>query len=119
MLKRRSADGAMAAGTHGRGIFYSSGFTSTAPLNAAFTPNKTSGVFPLTVTFNDRSTGNVSSWSWDFGDGNTSAEQSPTHTYTASGKYNVSLQVNDGSASDSVAKTNLLASSALSRIAVI
>ena len=45
MLKRRSADGAMAAGTHGRGIFYSSGFTSTAPLNAAFTPNKTSGVF--------------------------------------------------------------------------
>ena len=37
MLKRRSADGAMAAGTHGRGIFYSSGFTSTAPLNAAFT----------------------------------------------------------------------------------
>ena len=108
MLKRRSADGAMAAGTHGRGIFYSSGFTSTAPLNAAFTPNKTSGVFPLTVTFNDRSTGNVSSWSWDFGDGNTSAEQSPTHTYTASGKYNVSLQVNDGSASDSVAKTNLI-----------
>ena len=46
----------MAAGTTEE-VFYSSGFTSTAPLNAAFTPDKTSGVFPLTVTFNDRSTG--------------------------------------------------------------
>ena len=108
MLKRRSADGAMAAGTHGRGIFYSSGFTSTAPLNAAFTPDKTSGVFPLTVTFNDRSTGNVSSWNWNFGDGNTSTEQSPSHTFATAGKYTVSLQVTDGTSNDSESKTDLV-----------
>ena len=92
MLAKRS-DGSMAAGTHGRGMFFSTGFTSTAPLNAAFTPDKTSGVFPLTIAFNDRSTGSPSTWSWDFGDGTTSTDQSPSHTYTAAGKYNVSLSI--------------------------
>ena len=108
MLVRRSADNALAAGTHGRGIFYSTGFTSTAPLNAAFTPNKTAGVFPLTVDFSDRSTGSPTSWNWDFGDGNTSTEQNPSHTFTTSGRYSVSLQVGDGSGTDSVSKTNLI-----------
>ena len=75
-----NSDGEMSAGTFGRGQFTSPGFTSTAPLNAAFSPSKTSGVFPLDVNFVDRSTGNVSSWSWDFGDGSTSSDQKPfTH----------------------------------------
>ncbi|MED5451673.1 MAG: PKD domain-containing protein [Candidatus Neomarinimicrobiota bacterium] len=108
MLAVRPADGAMAAGTHGRGMFYSTGFTSTAPLNAAFTPDKTSGVFPLTVQFNDRSTGNPTSWDWDFGDGTTSTDQSPSHTYTASGQYNVSLTVSDGTNSTNTTKNNLI-----------
>ena len=107
MLAVRPADGAMAAGTHGRGMFYSTGFTSTAPLNAAFTPDKTSGVFPLTVQFNDRSTGNPTSWDWDFGDGTTSTDQSPSHTYTASGQYNVSLTISDGTNSTNTTKTIL------------
>ena len=108
MLVRRTSDNALAAGTHGRGIFYSTGFTSTAPLNAAFTPDKVAGVFPLTVNFSDRSTGSPTSWNWDFGDGSTSTEQNPTHTFTSSGRYSISLQVGDGSGTDSVAKTNLI-----------
>ena len=108
MLVRRAADGAMAAGTHGRGMFYSTGFTSTAPLNAAFTPDKTSGVFPLTVQFNDRSTGSPTSWSWDFGDGSTSDAQSPTHIYTAAGQYNVALTISDGTNSDTTTKNNII-----------
>ena len=108
MLVRRAADGAMAAGTHGRGMFYSTGFTSTAPLNAAFTPDKTSGVFPLTVQFNDRSTGSPTSWSWDFGDGSTSSDQSPSHIYTASGQYNVALTISDGTNSDTTTKNNII-----------
>ena len=98
MLSKRS-DGAMAAGTHGRGIFYSEGFTSTAPLNAAFGVDKTSGVFPVSIQFTDRSTGLPDTWSWDFGDGNTSTVQSPVHTYTTAGRFNVSLTVglNSGS----------------------
>ena len=107
MLAKRS-DGSMAAGTHGRGIFFSTGFTSTAPLNAAFTPDKTSGVFPLTIAFNDRSTGSPSTWSWDFGDGTTSTDQSPSHTYTAAGKYNVSLSISDGTNSDNTTKNEIV-----------
>ena len=46
-------------------------------------------------TFNDLSTGNttISSWNWNFGDGNTSTLQSPTHTYGNPGTYTVSLAV--------------------------
>jgi subtilisin family serine protease len=52
----------------------------------------------LTVDFTDTSTdsdGTCMEWSWDFGDGNTSATQSPEHTYAASGTYTVELTVTD------------------------
>lgn len=64
------------------------------PLAADFeaTPSA-SGSKEFTVTFNDLSVGNVYIWSWDFGDGNTSSEQNPTHVYTESGVYTVTLQI--------------------------
>lgn len=51
-----------------------------------------------TVAFVDESTaanGKIESWSWDFGDGLTSTEQSPSHVYEASGTYVVALTVTD------------------------
>lgn len=45
------------------------------------------------VTFTDASL-NASDWLWDFGDGNTSTLQSPTHGYISEGTYAVSLTVN-------------------------
>ncbi|MEO1052375.1 MAG: PKD domain-containing protein [Bacteroidota bacterium] len=56
------------------------------------------GCAPLTVSFNDLSTpgsGAINSWIWDFGDGNSSTDQNPSHTYNLSGVYNVSLIVED------------------------
>jgi len=44
-----------------------------------------------TFQFNDASFGNVTSWSWDFGDSNSSITQSPSHTYATPGTYPVSL----------------------------
>ena len=45
-------------------------------------------------------------WFWDFGDGNTSTEESPTHTYAAAGVYTIKLKVNgSGSCSDSTTST--------------
>ncbi len=41
--------------------------------------------------FLDESTNDPTAWTWDFGDGNSSAEQSPEHTFTASGEYEVCL----------------------------
>ncbi|MFN0214385.1 MAG: PKD domain-containing protein [Saprospiraceae bacterium] len=50
-----------------------------------------------TFHFTDQSTSNgiIVSWSWDFGDGNTSTDQNPTHTYTAVGAYLVCLTIID------------------------
>ena len=53
--------------------------------------------FKKRVVFSDtsRSTGQVTAWHWDFGDGNASNEASPEHTYAQTGEYNVTLTVND------------------------
>jgi len=48
----------------------------------------------FSMSFTDTSTGNITSWSWDFGDGSTSTVQNPPdHTYAAQGSYTVSLTV--------------------------
>lgn len=48
---------------------------------------------PFTVYFNDLSTGNITSWNWDFADGNISWEQNPAHSFAAPGSYEVCLTV--------------------------
>lgn len=53
---------------------------------------------PFTVQFTDASTdldGTIFSWLWDFGDGTTSDQRSPSHTYTDSNNYTVTLTVTD------------------------
>jgi PGF-pre-PGF domain-containing protein len=67
---------------------------------AAFSVYPTSGKAPLNVAFTDKST-DATSWSWNFGDGSTSAEKNPTHTYSAAGDYTVVLTVNNESGSNS------------------
>jgi PKD repeat protein len=56
-----------------------------------FTVTPTSGNAPLTVTFNNTTTGQVQGWSWSFGDGATSTQKSPTHSYTKAGSYKPTL----------------------------
>ncbi|HEX8313836.1 MAG TPA: PKD domain-containing protein, partial [Flavisolibacter sp.] len=64
---------------------------------AAFTANNTSGCQPpLTVNFSNQSTGGVN-YLWNFGDGNTSTQPNPSHTYTAYGNYTVTLIVTNAS----------------------
>jgi PKD repeat protein len=48
---------------------------------------------PLTVQFTDLSTGIMTEWLWDFGDGNTSAFQNPLHVFADTGIYQVSLSI--------------------------
>ena len=61
---------------------------------ADFSADPTSGEVPLTVQLTDESTGgDINSWSWDFGDGDISDEQNPSHTYTTGGLYTVNLTV--------------------------
>lgn len=70
------------------------GFINVSGGTADFTANTTSGEVPLAVQFNDLSTFlNISSWLWDFGDGTTSTEENPAHTYTTPGNFDVNLTV--------------------------
>lgn len=50
---------------------------------------------PLAWSFSDFSSGLPTSWSWTFGDGNTSNNQSPIHTYDVEGTYQVCLTITD------------------------
>jgi PKD repeat protein len=60
---------------------------------ADFITDVTDGVAPLTVNFTNLTTGNATSYSWDFGDGNTSTSVDAAHVYTNAGSYSVTLTV--------------------------
>jgi PKD repeat protein len=75
---------------------------------ANFTATPTSGDAPLIVQFTDESLGTVDSCSWNFGDGRTSAEQNPSHTYAAAGTYTVSLIVTGPGGSDDETKIDYI-----------
>ncbi len=66
------------------------------PPDAAFSMSLTDGVAPLTITFTDSSTGEITEWMWDFGDGSTSTDQNPQHTFALPQLFEVRLVVHDG-----------------------
>jgi YVTN family beta-propeller protein len=76
---------------------------------AAFSASPTSGKTPLTVSFTDQSTGLPTSWRWVFGDGNTSTEKNPVHTYNKSGLYSVTLTASNVNGSNALTKTGYIA----------
>lgn len=78
------------------------------PLVAGFTADPTSGPAPLPVQFTDASAGGATSWSWNFGDGGTSTERNPAHTYANEGIYTVTLTVSNAKDSDAVTKTGYI-----------
>ena len=82
---------------------------SAATLSADFTANNVNICLGSSITFNDISTGSPTSWTWDFGDGNSSALQNPTHTYSSAGTYNVSLTISYGTITDTETKTAFIA----------
>ena len=68
------------------------GFAVTT-VTAEFSAVPTTGQTPLEVQFTDETPGDFDTWSWDFGDGDTSNEQNPIHVYTNPGPFTVSLTV--------------------------
>ena len=78
--------------------------TGSAPLGVGFTPKVT------------LSNGFISSYQWDFGDGQTSAEQQPSHVYQSSGNYTAKLTVTDSDGTSASASTVLSVSGTTSSI---
>ncbi len=77
-------------------------------LKALFSADPVQGKVPLDVSFHDKSTGTISTWGWDFGDGIVSNEQSPTHVYTQPGTYHVKLSVTGPDGTDEIVKEKLI-----------
>lgn len=73
-----------------------------------FTGAPLSGCSPLIVTFQDLSTGNPTTWSWSFGNGNTSTIQNPTATYFTPGTYTVVLTTTNASGSNTLTRTSYI-----------
>ncbi|MEB2365115.1 MAG: PKD domain-containing protein, partial [Chloroflexota bacterium] len=67
--------------------------TVTDRVQAAFEVVNLTDPPGLGVAFQDRSTGNLASWNWSFGDGGSSTDQNPSHTYGQAGTYEVRLVV--------------------------
>jgi len=77
-------------------------------LVAAFSADQTTITPDGSVKFTDESTNDPTSWSWDFGDGNTSSEQNPSHTYSSEGTYTVELIVSNDYGADTLTKTDYI-----------
>ncbi|MDG3547182.1 PKD domain-containing protein [Methanobacterium formicicum] len=77
-------------------------------LTASFTSNVANGTENTIIQFTDTSTGNPTSWYWNFGDGRTSTEQNPSHTYTTPCNYTVSLTVSDENSTNSTISRYIL-----------
>ncbi len=73
--------------------------TVMAAISVAIFASVTEGPASLEVSFTAEVQGTAASYNWDFGDGSTSTEANPTHTFTAEGTYTVRLVVTapDGS----------------------
>ena len=88
-----------------KNIIYNNAVTVRTLPSPRIGSDATIGCAPFTVNFTDESFNqeptNIVSWLWDFGDGNTSTQQNPTHTYEETGTYNVMLSITDARGCDS------------------
>ncbi len=75
---------------------------------AAFSASSVCGQGSLTVDFQDMSSNSPSNWLWDFGNGQTSTLQHPTHTYNTPGTYTVKLTAGNAAGSDVEEKTSFI-----------
>ncbi len=75
---------------------------------ADFSGSPLVGNVPLTIQFNDTSTGAPTAWGWNFGDGGTSSEKDPKHPYASIGTYTVSLKVSNTGGNDTKTKAGFV-----------
>lgn len=111
-------NGRVASVRYEKGVaLYTGAFTPPAlPLavlpEANFSGVPLSGTVPLTVVFTDQSTNSPTSWLWDFGDGQTSTSQNPSHVYSVAGTYSVSLTATNDAGSDGLTRSDYITAQA-------
>ncbi len=100
--------------TNAKGTDTKTSYITVTPkpsLEARFIANVTSGRTPLAVQFTDQSTEHPTSWYWTFGDGTSSRQQNPVHTYRSlkdEQSYTVTLRVSNSKDYDALTKTSFI-----------
>lgn len=85
------------------------GVVAIGGITADFTASSTDICLGESISFRDTSQGGASVYAWDFGDGNTSTEQNPTHTYAGAGEYTIVFTVtNPGGCGDTLTRQNFI-----------
>ncbi|MBT8508660.1 hypothetical protein AZH53_09610 [Methanomicrobiaceae archaeon CYW5] len=104
-----------ASNAEGTATVTKSGFVTVAevpvqpePPTAAFSADPLTGTIPLAVSFTDLSSGEPTSWEWNFGDKGTSTEQNPVYTYTKKGSYTVTLTVTNEFGTDTLSMSKYI-----------
>ena len=84
-------------------------YTTKAQLNANFTANITEGCGSLSgIVLTPTGNPAITSWSWSFGNGNSSQLQNPSASYASIGRFTVSLTVSDGTTSQIITKVDYI-----------
>ncbi len=78
------------------------------PVVADFESNTRIVTVGEVVSFTNRSTGDIATYAWDFGDGNTSSSYEPLHVYDQAGHYTVTLSVSGLGGRDTITKTEYI-----------
>jgi PKD repeat protein len=103
MFIRWTSDGSVTS--TGWAATWSSVVGSGLPPVAGFAVASNTPPLATPVQFTDQTTNTPISWSWDFGDGQAAATQNPTHSYSASGNYTITLIATNCITSDTASQT--------------
>ncbi|MDR2855452.1 MAG: PKD domain-containing protein, partial [Methanomicrobiales archaeon] len=85
-------------------FFFLSTTALAAPPVPFFFGTPQEGTAPLTVLFTDASDGDVSTWTWNFGDSATSRQKNTTHQYNVPGYYSVTLAISGPEGTDTITR---------------
>ncbi len=82
----------------------------------SFSADIKSGTVPFTVQFTDTSSYSPAAWEWSFGDGSSSTEENPLHTYTTAGSYSVTLTATNAGGSRTTTASNYISASPVTTV---
>jgi PKD repeat protein len=85
-------------------IFFNEAGVPVEPV-ASFQPTTSNTCIGNPITFTDFSSNIPTTWAWTFGDGTTSSQQNPLHTYTTTGTFTVQLTVMNSAGTNSTSQT--------------
>jgi PKD repeat protein len=81
---------------------------TTVPPFVRFSADRTNGAAPLTVAFTNLTVGVATNFLWNFGDGSSSADIAPVHTFNTIGVFAIRLTATGPGGSSELAKTNYI-----------